>query len=556
MRRLFVLVFAVLSLCSCTHGAREVLFQAEKLLDSCPDSALSVLQSLPEEQLKTRSLYARRDLLLAIAKDKGYQYLETADIQASYEYYSRFGSKRSRMLSAYYLGVAKQQVGEDIEACVLFREAERLAEQQEDYHYLGLSCEHLSTIYAQNYDNEEYVAAARKAVSSFGMAGEDRSANYSRLDVAHSLFYMMRYDEAEKIADSLLVQVSDADPLLLYSTHLLKADISFQKNDPLLAESYYEKAKAIGGTLDIIRLRNVAILKERKGLQKEVNDILSQMWSGDLSPVDSAAVHDCEQHIAIMRGNHKKAYDEVLFVNQIQDRILRAKLDRSITHAQKSYYEDHYKLEQKRRETLIYFFALAILFLTTLLFIALFALLRRKKQIILEMAKVNDLTNDLRRIEQTHRGHGAVIDTLLRDKIKTMQALSSTYFSWTDDAFAEQEENQGKFSKEEVISLFRKHLRKLRNDDKFIPSLEKALDASSLDLMSRLRNQFSGPATNSRLKERDFQMLTLMFAGFSSKSIGFIMDSTDDAVRARKNRYKKFFLTLGEAGEEYARLLS
>ena len=132
-----------------------------------------------------------------------------------------------------------------------------------------------------------------------------------------------------------------------------------------------------------------------------------------------------------------------------------------------------------------------------------------------------------------------------------MQALSATYFNWSDDAFAKQEEHQGAFTKDEILSSFRKHLRKLRSDENFLISLERAMDMSSQNLIHRLRNQFSGPAMGNKLKEPDIQYLVLFFAGFSSKSISFLMDSTEDAVRARKSRYRKFFKDAGEAGEEY-----
>ena len=55
-----------------------------------------------------------------------------------------------------------------------------------------------------------------------------------------------------------------------------------------------------------------------------------------------------------------------------------------------------------------------------------------------------------------------------------------------------------------------------------------------------------------KMKEMDFNLLTLLFAGFTPKSISFIMDMTEESVRTRKCRYKKLFLSMGEAGSDFA----
>ena len=43
------------------------------------------------------------------------------------------------------------------------------------------------------------------------------------------------------------------------------------------------------------------------------------------------------------------------------------------------------------------------------------------------------------------------------------------------------------------------------------------------------------------LKEIDYNLLTLLFAGFPIKSISFLMNMTESSVRTRKTRYKQWF---------------
>ena len=554
-RRTKNILWALLLVCfyACSHSVRDALDEAGAMMDTQPEKAMEVLENLQLNPAVGNHLKARYGILLSMAYDKSYRDIpDTSLIQFSYDYYGPlFGFGREKMLSAYYLGIARENLGQAIDATILFREAERMAEKNGDYHYMGLSCEHLSALYTRNYDNDESIAAARKAVRCFQKAGELLSADFSRVDVARRFFSMQQYASAERIVDSLLVSGTSADSGLRYLIYLTKADLLYYKRDYIAALSFYEKAEATVGSLDLVSLGNVAILNERQGYQEKADSILSQIASQCATSVDSAAMHICRQQIAFLRGNTGQAYDEVLKVNKIQDQVVRAQLDRSITHAQKNYFEQHYNLEQKNRQLQFFYLITIILFLSTLLSLAGIALFHHKKRVILEMTKVSQLTKDLERIHSVQKGNDAVIISLLQDKIKYMQTLAATYFSWSDEDFAAQEELQGKFSTDEILSSFRKHLRKLRNDDSFIPSLEKALDISSQNLIYRLRNPLGEPVLSIKMKEQDIQYLTLFLSGFSTKSISFIMDSTEDAVRARKSRYRKLFYSLGDAGKEY-----
>ena len=186
-----------------------------------------------------------------------------------------------------------------------------------------------------------------------------------------------------------------------------------------------------------------------------------------------------------------------------------------------------------------------------IIILAAFSLLKKRKvQILEEMEKVEGLSQDMQLLQEKQKGAGAILSSLVQDKICLMQKLTDSYFSWTDEALYLRERLQGKSLKEDVISEFRSTLRSLRNDEYFIPSLEKTLDINNQNIMSRLRATFSG-ASEHKMKDMDFKLLTLFFAGFTPKSISFIMDMTEESVRTRKSRYKKLFQSMEGAGEEF-----
>ena len=76
---------------------------AEAQMMQAPDSALALMKGIVAEELPTRGMRARHALLLTMAKNKCYQDIsEDTTIRMSYDWYQRHGSRRYKMLSAYY----------------------------------------------------------------------------------------------------------------------------------------------------------------------------------------------------------------------------------------------------------------------------------------------------------------------------------------------------------------------------------------------------------------------------------------------------------------------
>lgn len=62
----------------------------------------------------------------------------------AYNYYSRHGSKRNRMMATYYLGQAEYDAGQIIPATLHFKQAYDLSAKLKDTTYMGYSCQRLS----------------------------------------------------------------------------------------------------------------------------------------------------------------------------------------------------------------------------------------------------------------------------------------------------------------------------------------------------------------------------------------------------------------------------
>ena len=556
MKRLLFFSIGVLCLAACSSASRKAIVQAERLLDSRPDSAYVILEQIPRESLWSRNLQAKFALAYTAAQVKNY--IDPQDdslISAAYEYYRHYGSPEDRMNAAYYWGVVKQNAGETVQSSFLLNEAETLAGATGKKRVLGLARQHLSSLYAENYDPQSAYEFARKAVTAFDEAGETLSADFSRSDVARQLYILGEKTRSNAIVDSLLDCPAVTDAGLRYTLHLQKADAFFWNRNYKEAEKHYKQAEAYGYPLDPGSLANLAVVMEMTGRRAAADSCMRGISEQMYSPVDSAVYYSCRSEIDQHRGDLQSAYQAEVRAATIQNRTVSALLDRSITHSQRVYFEERYASERAQKWTVILFSALLVLLLSGVILVAFILLRKRKLRIITEMEKVEGINQDLLLLQEKQKGAGAVLTSLVQDKILVMQQLTGAYFSWTDEALLFREQMHGKTLKEDVIAEFRSALRRLRNDDHFIPAIEKTLNISNQDLIARLRESFSG-ASEHKMKEMDFKLLTLFFAGFTPKSISFIMDMTEESVRTRKSRYKKLFTSMGDAGLDFAARLS
>jgi len=542
----------VLCLAACSKDARKALVCAESLVEARPDSARLVLEQIPQQSLHSQRMRARYGLLVTTADIRLRRMVDSDSlIRPAYDYFHRFGSPERRMYAAFYRGIVKQNRGESVEASYLFYESAALAERLGNYHYQGLSFEHLTALYTNNYDSRSAYESARKAIAAFDKGSETLSADFSRVDMARLLFNLGERARARAIVDSLLACPSVKDSGLRYYLYLQKANDAFRSEQYAEAGSFFADAEGCGYPLDIASLANVAVVKEMLGQQAEADRCLDKVRQQLTSPLDSSVFYDCSADIYQHRGDAHRAYQEKLNAYVIQNRVVSSLLDRSITHSQRTYFESQYVSERSKKWMVVLICVLIVVSLLGVILVALIILRRRKRQIVEEMEKVEGINQDLMLLQEKQKGAGAVLSSLVQDKIRVMQQLTDTYFSWTDEAMFFREQTQGKALKEDVVAEFRSALRTLRNDDYFIPSIEKTLDISSQDLIARLRSTFS-EGSEHKMKEMDFKMLTLLFAGFTPKSISFIMDMTEESVRTRKSRYKKLFLSMGEAGSDFA----
>ena len=501
---------------------------------------------------------ARYGLQQSIELDRAY--VDVADdslIRPAYEYYNRWGSRRNKMLASYYMGTVQANAGDDVEASLYFMEAERRADRLKEYHTRGFAQQKLAELYARNYDTDEAQVYNLKAIESYTLSGDSLSADICRIYVAQHYYKRKQLDQSEAIIDSLLQPKNKPGALIKSYSFSLKGDISFKRGEWEKAADYYNKSmgEGIGYNLTIGKVGNYAYIQEKMGFPHRADSLMEVARGRIATAIDSCIYYSCAKDLFILRQDYHNAYEALSAESSYQNKSVSYLLARSTTHAQKSFFEEHYHLEQQRNTSMAFGIIMAFLSLAIVSMLLIWALRKRKREIELQRDMLFSLKKDLRLLQEEQKSAGVVVDSLLQDRINKIQQLSGKYFYWTDEAMSLRQVQQVSAMTKEVIDEFRKELCDLHDDPYFFSTVETALDVSQNHLMKRLRSTIRG-TSDIQFNEDDFRMLSLFFASFSSKSISFILDMKDDAVRKRKSRYKKLFMDQGEAFREFLEHLS
>lgn len=161
----------------------------------------------------------------------------------------------------------------------------------------------------------------------------------------------------------------------------------------------------------------------------------------------------------------------------------------------------------------------------------------QRTKLMHDMVVIDDVKEDLNKQLAYKSQVSKVIEDAVNRKIEALSQLSDAFFKMEDGYIADYENKNGRVSKDEIVSHFRRVLGSLRDGRETIAVLEASLNLTDNDLMKRVRSSFP------ELKESDYAILVLFFWGFSAKSVSFIMNMSEPAVRMRKTRYKQLFLS-------------
>lgn len=231
-------------------------------MDSMPDSALTILQSVDTSTLSSPSDRAAYSLLLSRALDKNYMDLTSDSIaRIAYDYYciEGHGTDDERMEAAYSMAIICSNGGNDLEGLRYAKEAELYGESSKDFLTRGLIYRLQSDMASALKMHSLALYCSDKAIDFFKKGGYQQYVDYEQC--ARGLIYhnLGRYSTAIHILDSLKAVVTDTT-LAFYAQKTISAS--------LFALKAYPEAKTV-----LLHLYNNSDLRDF-----ETNALLSRIY--------------------------------------------------------------------------------------------------------------------------------------------------------------------------------------------------------------------------------------------------------------------------------------
>ena len=203
LRTLLCCVSAIF-LAGCFSSAKENarMDRAESLMESAPDSAMTILDSISLGALSSQKDKARYALLKSMALDKNYIDATSFDLlQPAIDYYLKKGSPDEKLRTLYYQGRIYQNRGNaDEEAMRCFLKATEESDQILDSLCLGRTYFAMSVLYASQYRMEDYILSAHNASEIFSRINRN---DLRRASLNNELDGYILLDNKQK-ADSIM----------------------------------------------------------------------------------------------------------------------------------------------------------------------------------------------------------------------------------------------------------------------------------------------------------------------------------------------------------------
>ena len=514
-------IFMSVSLSSCSSPSvkNPLLLCADSLMETCPDSALSILESITCPQKMPRADRALYALLLTQARHKNYIALEDDSlIKTAVDYY---GDKKKSLRAAkahYYWGATYSEMGYTSFAVEEYLTAIRLMPVRDEF--LAMIYDNLAECYERDELFDIAIGAYRQAYQIlrggsqqiYPLRGIARMCLLQNKKDSALVYYQQALDCALVEQDSSLIGALYHDLAMAYS----------EKKDYIQADKYVSKAIMIQGQ-DAV---NVCLSKAQIMLNLNKLDSASYFFSKNIDQLNiygKAVYYDGMYQIAKKRGEWKTATENIdaykILYDSIQFITDNEELNRLMDKHQ---LEEHKRLLSEHTKMLIFSLITAFFLL---MIICVFCFMwndrKRKKRFIALQRELTQKRVDtmLLKEEEASESNKEDLDKK-RSELTEQQIQLCISVLKTTDCY-DQLEALEKATPKQLLAM-----RSLRKD------IRSTISSAFVDVMMNLKERY--PA----LTGDDIFYCVLSLLCCSKTVMMELMDATSDALKTRKNRIK------------------
>lgn len=514
-------IFMSVSLSSCSSPSvkNQLLLCADSLMETYPDSALSILESITYPQKMPRADRALYALLLTQARHKNYIALEDDSlIKTAVDYY---GDKKKSLRAAkahYYWGAIYSEKGYASFAVEEYLTAIRLMPVRNEF--LAMIYDNLAECYEE--DRLYNVAIENYRADYQILKGKDEQT-YPMRGIARVFLLQNEKDSALYYYQQALdCTLADQDSSLIGALYHDLAMVYSEKKDYIQADKFVSKAILLQGQ-DAI---NTCLSKAQIMLNLNKLDSASYFFSKNMDELDiygKAVCYDGMYQIAKRKGEWKTATENMdaykILYDSMQIMTDNEELNRLMDKHQ---LEEHKRLLSEHTRTLI--FSLITAF-SSLMIICVFCFMwndrKRKKHYIalqheLTQKRVDTMLLKEEELSESNKEH---IDKK-RSELTEQQIQLCISVLKTTDCYDQLEALERATPKQLLV------MRSLRKE------IRSDISNAFVDVMMNLKERY--PA----LTGDDVFFCVLSLLCCSKTVVMELMDATSDALKTRKNRIK------------------
>lgn len=532
---LLVLIFAA-SGCSRNKELLKDLQIAESLMTSRSDSALAILQPYERVRISPQKVRAYYALLYTQARDKNY-IDDTNDslISIAVNYYSKKNDYERLFVSLYYLGRIYENSGQFDIALLTFTRAEQLTGKVNNDNAKGLLYSRIARMYISCYDYNKAVGAYKSSIACYEKTSNEINQHRCEMNLAYSLIKLQKFDEAEGILLSCVNWASSCNNLsvlkgsLGYLAFLYESNKDLNKLSELYLGKYANYCKR-DITYDLSMAFNSSVNGDAVNTKKHFQDA----WAKAKNCEDSAHIYYMEYRAYKHLGYYKQSLERFELLFSSQDSLVKINLQQPLIAAQSDYYRiqsENNALLVKNQRLLIWVISSVALLLIILAVVIVSRYYRMQKDSInsyLDLAtelqeKIYTKDSIIASQEDSISKMSSQIGILFGNQYRMLDKLSTIYYDTKDT----------RIQKDTIYNDVKKEIKKWSSNHKSFIELEIIVNDNRNGAMEKFRLLFPD------LKQVDYRMFCLIFAGFSAKAISVFTNISYSNIYTKKHRIKE-----------------
>ncbi len=541
----FRIILAILVLCVACNDrvGNSELVQADAIMESAPDSAMSILVKVDTAALSQfdKAYYS---LLYSQAQIKTWVILDSDSLfRTAYEAFRDHPDDDLRRRAYFYNAQIAFNRGDMQSSMSDILNAYEIAKSEENDYWIAKSTEIIGDIFsrARNYPQSEKYRL--EAIRYYKSAGRENSHRYALCDLVTNYSNLNLKEKGINLADSLKRVIESEQPidsaLMGYLLDSALPSYFINNRHEEILEAYENYLKNIYG--DGVNVESKVYVSH---VLQEQNDTLhSKMMMDEASNLvkdehDRGFVLYAKYYQARIANDIKLAVlycDSLLYYDA---RIVDKAAKESVAVVQRDFYNRKALSEKKRAKALAVLLLVAVIVVVLIvsLFIIIYRLKLKAKNAEIESLmsdfsylkrnvekvseenstlydKLSSSTSTLYQLRQqledkarNEMRHEMIVEQLFHDKWSTFNKLCNDYFEMIESG-----------QKPDRIVKDIEHELKELNTPKNIRTIEMSVDEYLGGIMTMLRNELPD------FKEKDFAFIVFVIAGFSVRAICLIL---------------------------------